>query len=161
VPAAPPPSASRTLSPCIQFLAIIAWRICAKSRYANLGKTFESDGCDDISASFPYFRKRLYSVSWLNSAAAPPGLVGTNSTLIRQLGNRYRSSSHGFPTTRFVLIRRNGLNHGLMGDSFRYRDTSPRRMLADSSKYKISLPSTSLAVMPSGCENLTKAPLIT
>ena len=96
-----------------------------------------------LSASFPYLRNKLYNVSCDNSAASPPGLVGTNSTFMRQLGNRYKSSSHGFPTTRFVLIRRNGLNHGFIGFSFKYRETSP---------------SISFEVIPSGCWNLTKAP---
>ena len=109
--------------------------IRAKSRYANLGRIFESDGCEDISAILPYLRNRLYNVSWESSAASPPGTGGTNSTLIRQLGKRYKSSSQGLPTTKFVRTRRHGENQGFMGFSLRYPAIRP---------------SISLAVTPSG-----------
>ena len=66
-----------------------------------------------------------------------------NSTLRRELGNRYRSSTHGLPCTRNVFTLVKGLNHGLTGFSFRY---------------PLSVPSISAAVMPGSCENLTNAP---
>jgi len=119
VPALPPPASSATFMPWRQFLAIMACLIRAKSRKAYLGSTFESDGCDVISAILPYFRKMLYRVSCDNSAASAPGNGGTNSTLIRQLGNRYKSSSQGFPTTKFVRTLRKGENQGFMGFSLR------------------------------------------
>lgn len=66
-----------------------------------------------------------------------------NSIFNLELGKRYKSSTHGLPWTKNDLTRRKGLNHGLMGLSFRYSR---------------SVPSISSARICGSCENLTKAP---
>src|SRR5215469_2382739 len=91
----------------------------AKSRKANFGKIFESEGWVTILASLPYGRKKLYNCSSVNSAGSFPGSGGMNSTFNRTLGIRKRSSTHGFPLTRLALILSKGLHHGLILASLR------------------------------------------
>lgn len=111
--------------------------------FAYLGRTFESEGCWPISESLPYLRNNEYNVSCVNSAAEFSGDVGRNSTLTLALGRRYKSSIHGFPCTKKARTLRKGLNHGVMGFS---------------SRYAFKVLSSSFTLIPSSCENFTKAP---
>lgn len=91
-------------------------------------------------------------VSWDSSEASFPLVAGMNSILILRLGKRYRSSSQGFPTTSCARILRKGLNHGLIGCSFKCATIDSRFGQSKSMREDAWLkPSISRAVFPSAC----------
>ena len=99
------PSLPGITEPCKQFFAMIACRTFVKFKYAYLGVTLDSAGCDSISTNCPYFRNKEYRSSCESSEASCPPELDTNSTFNLELGNRHRSSTQGLPWTKQALTR--------------------------------------------------------